>query len=271
MDGPIWTEAMGQGGISYACAPWRSGRAGRAARGTPNSSVSVPPESHGANQAFVCSPNATFATRFLDFNLMHSYDRRMMARAAVAIVVMMASAGWVQAQSLAEVARAEAERRKTVSAPGKVYTNNDLRPDFTRPPSAAPAAAPATGGDLHPTSGDAAAAPAASAGQGAAPAAAEGAGPVRDQAYWSARVTDARAKVERSKAFAQALQNRIDMLWTDFVNRGDPVQQRAIEQDRNKALTELEAVKREIETNTKAVADIEEEARRAGVPAGWLR
>ena len=84
-------------------------------------------------------------------------------------------------------------------------------------------------------------------------------------------MTEARAKLERSQAFSQALQNRIDMLWTDFVNRGDPVQQRAIEQDRNKALAELEALKKEIDENTQAIAQIEDEARRAGVPAGWLR
>jgi SMC interacting uncharacterized protein involved in chromosome segregation len=92
-----------------------------------------------------------------------------------------------------------------------------------------------------------------------------------DQAYWSGRMAEARSKVERSQAFAQALQNRIDMLWTDFVNRGDPVQQRAIEQDRNKALAELERLKKEIEDNRKAVAAVQDEARRAGVPAGWLR
>ena len=61
------------------------------------------------------------------------------------------------------------------------------------------------------------------------------------------------------------------MLWTDFVNRGDPVQQRAIEQDRNKALAELDALKKEIDENTRAISDLEDEARRAGVPAGWLR
>ena len=71
--------------------------------------------------------------------------------------------------------------------------------------------------------------------------------------------------------FAQALQNRVDMLWTDFVNRGDPVQQRAIEQERNKALAELEALKKEIDDNVRAIAQIEDDARRAGVPIGWLR
>jgi len=34
---------------------------------------------------------------------------------------------------------------------------------------------------------------------------------------------------------------------------------------------ELERLKKEIQQQTKAIADIEEEARRAGVPPGWLR
>jgi hypothetical protein len=189
----------------------------------------------------------------------------MMPRALIAIVLLAAVAGSVQAQSLAEVARAEAARRQTVNTPAKVYTNEDLRPDFSKgtPP-------PATGGASAPAdsvAGETVAAPAAAPSAGAAAPD----GPVKDQAYWSSRITAARANVQRSQAFAQALQNRIDMLWTDFVNRGDPVQQRAIAQDRNKALAELESLKKEIEANQKAVADIEDEARRAGVPAGWLR
>ena len=42
-----------------------------------------------------------------------------------------ALAAWiapVRAQALADVARKEEERRKTVAQPGKTYTNKDLRP-----------------------------------------------------------------------------------------------------------------------------------------------
>src|SRR6266511_4295558 len=47
------------------------------------------------------------------------------------------------AQTLADIARKEEERRKTVPQPAKVYTNKDLA---SVPPSAAPpAAAPASG------------------------------------------------------------------------------------------------------------------------------
>jgi type IV secretory pathway VirB10-like protein len=198
---------------------------------------------------------------FLDFDTDESYDLNMMPRVLMAFVLVAAIAGVGEAQSLADVAKAEAARRKTVDAPVKTYTNDDLRSDFSKP-TPAPASTPAA-------PAEAAAKPATAAGETGKPAAA--AAPARDQAYWSTRMTEARAKLERSRAFAQALQNRVDMLWTDFVNRGDPVQQRAIEQDRNKALAELEGLKKEIDENTAAIAQIEDEARRAGVPAGWLR
>ena len=61
------------------------------------------------------------------------------------------------------------------------------------------------------------------------------------------------------------------MLWTDFVNRDNPVERSAIERDRNTALAELDRLKKEIDEQTKAIAAIEEEGRRAGVPAAWLR
>jgi len=61
------------------------------------------------------------------------------------------------------------------------------------------------------------------------------------------------------------------MLWTDFVNRDNPVERSAIEKDRNDALAELARLKKDIEDGTAAVAAIEEEGRRAGVPAAWLR
>ncbi len=71
--------------------------------------------------------------------------------------------------------------------------------------------------------------------------------------------------------FADSLQSRINALTTDFVNRDDPAQRAKIEDDRKAALAELERVKKEMDDTTKAIAAIEEEARRAGVPAGWLR
>ena len=71
--------------------------------------------------------------------------------------------------------------------------------------------------------------------------------------------------------FAEALQSRINGLTTDFTARDDPAQRAVVANDRQKALAELDRVKNDITQQTKAIADIQEEARRAGVPPGWLR
>ena len=187
----------------------------------------------------------------------------MMHRAVLIAALLTVHAGWAHAQSLASVAKAEEGRRKAQQQPAKVYTNDDLKPDFTRPPEPAAPAASSAG-----ATAPAAAAPARGA---AAPATPAAPGAQRDQAYWAGRMSEARSQLERSHTFATALQNRIDALRTDFVNRDNPVERATIEQDRDKALAELDRVKKEIEAQTKAIADIEDEARRAGVPAGWLR
>ena len=70
---------------------------------------------------------------------------------------------------------------------------------------------------------------------------------------------------------AQALQNRVDGLWTEFTGRDDPAQRAVIEESRQAALAELENTSAEIEDLTQQIADIEDEARRANVPPGWLR
>jgi hypothetical protein len=163
------------------------------------------------------------------------------------------------AQSLAEIAKKEEARRKEVKAAGKVYTNTDLRRDITSTPATnATPAQPA---------------PSTQVPQINLPAGkVEGEETeVRDEKYWRERMTTARATLERTRIFADALQSRINALATDFVNRDDPAQRAQLELERQRAIAELDRVKKEIAEQTKAIADIEEEARKAGVPPGWLR
>jgi hypothetical protein len=94
---------------------------------------------------------------------------------------------------------------------------------------------------------------------------------VKDEAYWSGRMRDLRAQLERDQTFMDALQSRINALTTDYVNRDDPAQRRQIGIDREKALSELDRVRKAVEDDTRAIPALEDEARRAGVPAGWLR
>jgi hypothetical protein len=168
------------------------------------------------------------------------------------------------AQSLGDVAKASAASRKEQPKPGKVYTNGDLRTDITpSSPTPTPGTTPAVS---DAGSGSATATPA-----DAAAANATGDAGAKDQAYWKGRMTSAREALERSTSFASALQSQINGLTVDFVNRDDPAQRAGIEQRRTKAVAELERVQREIDTHKKAITAVEDEARKAGVPAGWLR
>ncbi len=77
--------------------------------------------------------------------------------------------------------------------------------------------------------------------------------------------------LERNQVYADALQTRVSPLTTDFVNRDDSEQRGAIAYDRDKPIAELERLKKAIGDDKAAIASFEEEARRAGVPPGWLR
>ena len=191
--------------------------------------------------------------------------KRVIASTAVVIAAFASlasaqSAATSPSKPLADVAKTEEARRKGVRKPAKVYTNGDLRdasPGVAPPPAAAPSTpgtTPATGDNKSP---DAPAKPAAPAGSG--------------REYWAGRMKAAQDQVARTQIFADSLQSRINALKTDFVNRDDPAQRAQIERDLNAALAELDKVRKELADQTKAITAIEDEARRAGAPPGWLR
>jgi len=174
-----------------------------------------------------------------------------------------------RAQSLAEVARQEQERRKGTGTGGKVYTNGDLKPV---PPAPAAEQSSSEPEKATPDAGkDTGAAKDEKAAEGTKKAADEKGAVVKDQAYWRNRMKTVQETLERDQVYADALQSRIAALNADFVNRDDPVQRALIGVDRDKATTELDRLKKTIVEDKQAVADLEEEARRSGVPPGWLR
>jgi hypothetical protein len=179
----------------------------------------------------------------------------------IALVTVAAGLGMArpaQSQSLGDVARKEEERRKDVKAPAKLYTNKDL-------------GAPIQGGAPPDDSKPAVASSDASkeASKPAGDKAKDGA--AKDQAYWAKRKKEAQDKLERSQTQADAMQTRINILTADFSSHDDPVQRAAIERDRQRALGELGRLQQDIKDAQKALSDLDEEARKAGVPPGWLR
>ncbi len=188
---------------------------------------------------------------------------RTLAAVTVALLVAGALAP-LFAQSLADVARQEQERRKEIKEHAKVITNKDLG---TVPVLAVPPAPSSTPAASTPASGTEAA-PAATNDETAKSPAKE---PAKDRTYWAKRMTELNQALDRDQEYLDAMQSRINGLTADFAARDDPAQRAIVEQNRQKALTEFGHLKQKIEADKKAIADLEEEARRAGVPPGWLR
>jgi hypothetical protein len=166
------------------------------------------------------------------------------------------------AQSLADVAKKEEDRRKAIKIPAKLLTTKDLKAPGSTPESAATPGA--TGTAAAGTDADKAKA----AANGAEKKAEE---PSKDQAYWSGRAKGLQTQLERDQTFSVAMQSRINALTTQYTNQADPAQQALLASDRQKSLAELTRLAKQIEDDKKAIADLQEDARRAGVPAAWLR
>lgn len=176
-----------------------------------------------------------------------------------------------QHPSLGELAKQEAARRKSDSATGeapkKVYTNADLKP--APAPETADAAADATkAGD---TKGATDAKGATDPKDGKDGKDAKASDPKQTEQYWHDLMQQARDDLQHNQMYATALQSQINGLSADFAARDDPYQRAQIADNRQKALAELDRVNAEIEKGKKAMADIEEDARKANVPAGWIR
>ena len=181
------------------------------------------------------------------------YSTTLSARLAAAAMIVALYAPLASAQSLGSVAEKEEARRKRVKS-GKVYTNDNLgRGGEASPPP--------------PTSAPGAATPKPEE----TPKPAAEADPKKNEAHWRGRIAKARDGLQRARMFQEALQSRINSLSADFTSRDDPAQRAVVAQNRQKAMAELDRVTAEIAGFEKEIRDIEEEARKAGVPPGWLR
>ena len=179
-----------------------------------------------------------------------------------ALVLVSAATTTATAQSIVEVARQERMRREALARqagpnapPPRVYTDADL----------------IYSGRLTMRIGDADADAPAGAEAAATETPATPAEAAADEQQWRNRMTAARQALEEAERRAAELQTRANGLWADFTGRDDPAQRATIEQERQAALAELEETRAEADELGRAVADVRDEARRAGVPPGWLR
>jgi len=185
---------------------------------------------------------------------MTKISARVTSVGLAALLCLRAGVAFAQTSSLVELAQKEQERRKALKGAtgGKVYSDKDLpKPATPAVASSLPPATPTPVPDEKPP---------------------EAKPPEqKEETVWRTRMAQAREAQRRAEMFAEALQSRINGLTTDVVNRDDPYQRAKLADDRQKALAELQRVTGEIDQAKKDIVDIEEEARKAGVPPGWLR
>ena len=169
----------------------------------------------------------------------------------VTLLEMFVGVWYGPAANLGELARREAVRRQAVTASARAVTDADIGPPPERAPKPAPAVDPAVPDTTKP---------------GEKPVE-----PPKDEAWWRARMVAARAALERDKLLFDALQNRVSTLTRDVASRDDPAQRAVLINERIPALEELELMRKQVVADTEAIAAVEEDARRAGVPPGWIR
>jgi hypothetical protein len=166
---------------------------------------------------------------------------------------------------LADVARREALRRQLTPKPTRSLTNLDVASLPPRPLPTVPA--PPVEVAIPGTASSAAEAPKKEEASKKEGESAE----THDEAWWRGRMTAARASLERNQLLFDALQSRINSLTADASARDDPAQRALLYEQRTRALAELDAMRELINSDKKAIEQIQEDVRKQGVPAGWIR
>ena len=88
---------------------------------------------------------------------------------------------------------------------------------------------------------------------------------------WAARMKAARDTLEQDQLLADAMQGRVNSLTNESIGRDDPAQRAELLQQRSRALTELSRLTEQVTKDRLAIAAIEDDARKKGIPPGWIR
>jgi hypothetical protein len=168
------------------------------------------------------------------------------------------------AQSLAEVAKREAERRAASGAktPAKVYTNTDLTPDFTKPASA-DTEKPAEAADAPGVSGALAVEGAPAVHQQATEETEPTPRDMKGEAYWRNRATQIRARLSAQQDRVNAMSGRVMALQ----NAQTPAEQQEWEVTSNA----LASARADLASFEEEWARFEALAQSQNIPAAWIR
>ena len=159
--------------------------------------------------------------------------------------------------SLAAAARKAREQKKEAPKSAKVFTNDNI-------PTAGGISS--VGEEEEPKTEE-------KPGQAstvAKPGGANRTSPASDEAVWRSRFAKLRHKLEQDQADLDVMQRELGVLSTQYY--GDPnkqLQQQLTREDINKKTADIEARKKDVEADKRAISDAEDELRKAGGDPGW--
>jgi len=182
---------------------------------------------------------------------------RLLAAALVALLVAAPAA----AQSLAEAAKREKQRRekveKSAQPAAKSYTDTDLK---------APRGATATEG-APPTQGTSASGSSQSSGEQGEDTGAE--------EQWRSRAAEHRKRVSDAEQRIQELKVALERARVDREPPGanvmDPFREQTRQAEIGRLQSQISIAESRLQRARQELAEFEEEARRAGIPPGWVR
>ena len=171
---------------------------------------------------------------------------------AVGVAACLGLAAPSLAQGLGDAAKKEEKRRGKASTPAKVYTQDDV---YDLPPIANSSDGLVPAATAVPSHVTFRVAPSKSdAGQ-------------QDEVVWRGRANSARARVEKARATHEKAAKMFLVPGYEYVDKNGRSVIRSVEELQGLAAR----ARANLDAAEKALDDLLEEARRAGVPPGWLR
>jgi len=171
----------------------------------------------------------------------------------------------VNAQSLADLANKEKERRAEIKE-NRVITKEEADKYRTSAPEPAAPEKPSGETDASKTEGEPAKEAQADKADSDEPTDFEG----RPESFWRKTMTEARQKVKDLKNEAVALQLTVSDLQTKFYNIDDGFRRESIQRELQKTYYQQDLNKENLKKAEDALQDLEKEARKSGALPGWI-
>lgn len=177
------------------------------------------------------------------------------------LLVFLVSVCYAEDSPLAAAAKREKERRAKIAAEKtetKSFTNQDVE-DFKakNPTDESTSEEPGVEGEQPASDG--------TTGESAA------AGEQKDdEAIWKEKAAAAQEKIKAAEEKVNKTQDDIDALWRYQTAVDDGQQQQKAVGERTERMNDLDSAKKELEEAKKAEEEMQEEARKEGVPPGWV-